>query len=141
MTSMCKYFAIQFLWFFYHSLEIFESLPWWEDHPHCVLIWFDFDLINFFYRGRSRMNTYSIIYALSRMIEYHDFERWYRKKCLGEKWRGKNEREIFVFNATNCLFDQVNYVKDETRFEGEGTNSMTSARFCWFFSSKFMYKM
>lgn len=39
----------RFLWFFYHSSAIFAMVRSATLHRHhCVLIWFDFDLINFF---------------------------------------------------------------------------------------------
>lgn len=66
--------------------------------------------------GTSRsdaMSTYSIIYAFSRMIEYHDAGRWYPKTFFLSRFdleldleRGKKGR------GRNHLFDQVNQPKD-----------------------------
>jgi hypothetical protein len=67
--------------------------PLWDQRPSSTslcfnLIWFwlnklfdSLSILLFFGGGRRwTRNTHSIIYALSRMIEYHDVERWYPTK-------------------------------------------------------------
>lgn len=101
MANMCKYLGIQFCeisWFFYHSSEIFamvRSAPL-STASFSKIIWFDFDLINFFLAlhqfggGRKRWT-----HIQSFMLFSHDWLSWFWKmiSCIN-----KNASQFILCN-------------------------------------------